>query len=280
MNSDILIKAQKLCVQSGRRFLLNAINWEVKRGDHWLVFGLNGSGKTTLLSTVCGFKSPTSGQLEVFGQHFTNDTFLSLRQRIGWVSSSFFDQYFSHESALQIILSGVTGTLGLDFGLTDEQVLQAKALLSALRMQDKINTPFDLMSKGERQNVLIARALIARPEILVLDEPGTGLDVYAREHLLSTVRELAATGQVTIIYVTHYPEEIQPFLNKTLLLRGGRVFAAGDTAELITSDNISRLMNEDVTVTREISGHIHMTLQAPSALCTLCYPPKEVSVHA
>ena len=280
MSAETLIKAQKLCVQSGRRFLLNTINWEVKRGEHWLVFGLNGSGKTTLLSAVCGFKPPTSGHLEVFGQTYSNANILSLRQKIGWVSNSFFDKYFSHESALQIVLSGLTGTLGLDFSLTDAQVRQTKALLGELRMQDKMNTPFDLLSKGERQNILIARALIARPDILVLDEPGTGLDVYAREHLLSTVRELAAAGQVTIIYVTHYPEEIQPFLNKTLLLRGGRVFASGDTAQIITSENISRLMNEDVTVTREPSGHIHMTLQAPSALCALCYPPKEVSCHA
>ena len=98
MSAETLIKAQKLCVQSGRRFLLNTINWEVKRGEHWLVFGLNGSGKTTLLSAVCGFKPPTSGHLEVFGQTYSNANILSLRQKIGWVSNSFFDKYFSHES--------------------------------------------------------------------------------------------------------------------------------------------------------------------------------------
>lgn len=143
-------------------------------------------------------------------------------------------------------------------------------------MGDKINTPFDFMSKGERQNILIARALIAQPEILVLDEPGTGLDVYAREHMMRTVQDLAESNQVTIIYVTHYPEEIQPFMNKTLLLRGGRVFAQGDTKDIITSKIISELMNEPIEIQHDDSSHLlRMTLDAPSAICSLCYPKKE-----
>ncbi|MGM9524983.1 MAG: ATP-binding cassette domain-containing protein, partial [Peptococcaceae bacterium] len=171
---ETVIKAQKLCLQSGKRFLLNQINWEVKKGEHWLVFGMNGSGKTTLLSTVAGFKTPTSGYLEVLGQTYSRENVLSLRRKIGWVSSSFFDKCYSHELALDIVLSGLFGTLGIDFSVTDNQICQAKALLRELRMGDKIHTPFDFMSKGERQNILISRALIARPEILVLDEPGTG----------------------------------------------------------------------------------------------------------
>lgn len=271
-----IIKAKKLCLQSGKRFLLNDINWEVKRGEHWLVFGMNGCGKTTLLSTVAGFQSPTGGQLEVLGQSYTKDNILALRQKIGWISSSFFDKCYRQESALDIVLSGLFGTLGIDFSVTDRQIRQAKALLGELRMGDKINTPFDFMSKGERQNILIARALIAQPEILVLDEPGTGLDVYAREHMMRTVQDLAESNQVTIIYVTHYPEEIQPFMNKTLLLRGGRVFAQGDTKDIITSKIISELMNEPIEIQHDDSSHLlRMTLDAPSAICSLCYPKKE-----
>ena len=275
MNNDTLIKTNKLCLQSGKRYLLQDIDWEVKRGEHWLVFGMNGCGKTTLLGTVAGFKSQTSGILEVFGQQYNNKNILNLRSKFGWVSGSFFEKCYSRESALNIVLSGLFGTLGIHFSITDTQVRQAKILLQEMRMEDKINTPFDFMSKGEQQNVLIARALISEPEILVLDEPGTGLDVYAREHMMRTVKELAERHNVTVIYVTHYPEEIQPFLNKTLLLQNGRVFAQGNTAELITSETISTLLKETVIIHHEAEGRIRMLLQAPSAVGDICYAGKE-----
>lgn len=275
MTEDVIIKANKLCLQSGKRYLLRDIDWEVKRGEHWLVFGMNGCGKTTLLGTVAGFKSQTGGTLEVFGQPYTNENILELRSKIGWVSGSFFDKCYSHESALNIVLSGLFGTLGIQFSITNAQVRQAKALLKEMRMGDKINTPFDFMSKGEQQNVLIARALMAEPEILVLDEPGTGLDVYAREHMLQTVQELAEKRQVTVIYVTHYPEEIQPFLQKTLLMQDGKVFAQGNTEDIITSENISALLQDTVTIQHEAGNHIRMLLDASSAVGEICYTGKE-----
>ena len=275
MTEDVIIKANKLCLQSGKRYLLRDIDWEVKRGEHWLVFGMNGCGKTTLLGTVAGFKSQTGGTLEVFGQPYTNENILELRSKIGWVSGSFFDKCYSHESALNIVLSGLFGTLGIQFSITNAQVRQAKALLKEMRMGDKINTPFDFMSKGEQQNVLIARALMAEPEILVLDEPGTGLDVYAREHMLQTVQELAEKRQVTVIYVTHYPEEIQPFLQKTLLMQDGKVFAQGNTEDIMTSENISALLQDTVTIQHEAGNHIRMMLDASSSVGEICYTGKE-----
>lgn len=266
-----VLKVNDLCYKSGRRYLLNHINWEVQKGEHWLIFGMNGSGKTTLLSMIAGFKSATSGQLEVLGQHYDSASIYVLRKKIGWISSSFFDKYYKEESALQVVLSGLTGTFNVDDTITDADVRYAKALLWELRMGEKLHQPFGLMSKGERQNVLIARALITKPEILVLDEPGTGLDVYARVHMMNTVRMLAENAGVTILYVTHYPEEIQCFMNKTLLLKNGRVFAQGDTATVLNSKNLSVLLNESVVVQRTENGSISMAAQAPSRLCQLCY---------
>ena len=92
MSNKIMIQTKQLCLQSGQRYLLRDIDWTVKRGEHWLVFGMNGSGKTTLLSIVAGFKSPTSGTLEVFGQQYNNKNILNLRSKIGWVSGSFFEK--------------------------------------------------------------------------------------------------------------------------------------------------------------------------------------------
>ena len=266
-----IIKTNELCYKSGRRFLINHINWEVKEGEHWLVFGMNGSGKTTLLSMIAGYKSPTSGTLEVLGKQYDKEHIFALRKEIGWVSSSFFDKYYANETALRIVLSGLFGTFNIDYDVTDADVRHAKALLRELRMEGKMNRPFNSMSKGERQNVLIARALITQPKVLVLDEPGTGLDIRAREHMMNTVRALAESKKVTIIYVTHYPEEVQPFMNKTMLLKNGRAFAKGDTESVLTSENLSILLDETVHVVQNADGSVTMDVDAPSYVADKFY---------
>ena len=266
-----IIKTNELCYKSGRRFLINHINWEVKEGEHWLVFGMNGSSKTTLLSMIAGYKSPTSGTLEVLGKQYDKENIFELRKEIGWVSSSFFDKYYANETALRIVLSGLFGTFNIDYDVTDADVRRAKALLRELRMEGKMNRPFNSMSKGERQNVLIARALITQPKVLVLDEPGTGLDIRAREHMMNTVKALAESKKVTIIYVTHYPEEVQPFMNKTMLLKNGRAFAKGDTESVLTSENLSILLDETVHVAQNADGSVKMEVDAPSYVADKFY---------
>lgn len=246
-----VIETKNLSCKSGCRYLIHNINWQVEAGEHWIVFGMNGCGKTTLLSIVAGYNNYTSGTVKVFGEEYTKDNIFKNRQKIGWVSSSFFDKYLSWESALNIVLSGVTGTLGVNFDTSDDEVKRAKKLLRELRLGDKINQPFYLMSKGERQCVLIARALISNPEILILDEPGTGLDIYAREYVLKTVEDLALNTKMTLIYVTHYAEEILPMFDKTLLLRKGRMYRQGLTADIFSSEVISEFLRYDAVVEKQ-----------------------------
>lgn len=255
---DNIIAVKDLCIQAGNRYLLRNINWEVKEGEQWVVFGLNGSGKTTLLSVIAGFKEPTSGEVKVFGEPYSNDNLLSNRRRIGWVSSSFFDKYYTRESALNIVLSGLSGTLGIDRCVTDEDVLKAKALLAEWHFGDRIDMPFSVLSKGERQNILIARALIAEPEILVLDEPGTGLDVLAREYLLKKIDALASQKKMTIIYVTHYPEEIQPIFKNCIILREGKIIAKGPTEELLSSSCLSQALEAELTINKDADGRLNL----------------------
>ena len=193
---QMMIKTHGLGCQAGFKYLLKDINWEVRQGEHWAVFGMNGCGKTTLLSVLAGFKQPTAGDVRVLGKNYSQDNILALRQRIGWVSGSFFEQKYTKESAQDIVLSGKFGTLGLGRPITDGDRKRARSLLKALHLGRKIDQPFHLMSKGERQNVLIARALMAEPEILLLDEPCTGLDILAREQLLSTLRSMAQEGRM------------------------------------------------------------------------------------
>ena len=261
---SVIVKAEHLSCQSGRRYLIHDINWEIEKGDHWIVFGMNGCGKTTLLSIIAGFKGETSGKLEVFGEEYNEENIFSHRKRIGWVSSSFFDKYLSWESAMDIVLSGVSGTLSLSKDITDDDVKRAKLLLKKLRLGNKMAQPFALMSKGERQCVLIARALISNPEILILDEPGTGLDIYACEYVLQAIADLAETTDMTIIYVTHYVEEILPMFDKTILMKDGYIVEQGKTSEMFDNESISRLLGYPVVAAQDAMGNVRVKLEVES----------------
>lgn len=263
-----VIEMQGLACQAGRRYLLKDLDWMVNQGEHWVIFGMNGSGKTTLLSILAGFRKFTQGSLQVLGETYDRQNILSLRRRVGLVSSSFFDRYYQRESALDIVLSGRFGTFGLNGGVTDQDVILAKALLREMHLTDKINRPYDLMSRGEKQNVLIARALFAQPDILLLDEPCTGLDICNRAHLLCTVRDLAEQTAMTIIYVTHYTEEILDIFEHTLLLRNGRIYAQGSTEAIFTEAVLAPFLGQVVQV-QYAPGTVAVDLAVSSQVCRL-----------
>lgn len=255
---NTVIKTKRLCCQAGNRFLLKDVDWEVKEGEKWIVFGLNGSGKTTLLSIVSGFKMPTSGELEVFGETYSDDNILSIRKRMGWISSSYFDKYYTHESILTIVLSGLTGGFGVDGSVTPEDVIHAKELLKEWHLERKHDFPFSMLSKGERQNVLIARAMMTDPDILVLDEPGTGLDVVAREMLLRKISEMAEGSRKTIIYVTHYPEEILPIFDHGIILSHGRIVDRGSVKEIMSTERLSKSLQTPLNVGHMADGRMDL----------------------
>ena len=263
-----IIELNKVSYKTGYRYLLQDISWTVEPGEHWVVFGMNGSGKTTLLSIITGFKHYTEGNMRIFGENLTNDTILAARKKIGWVSASFFDKYYSKESALHIVLSGKSGALGLDDTITLQDVSYAKELLEELQLGDRMNHTFDMLSKGQRQNVLIARALFADPEILILDEPCTGLDIYNRSYLFRTIEALSKRKKLTILYVTHYVEEILPMFDKTLLLRSGHIFAQGQTEELLNSETMKSFLGYDVDI-QKVNGAYNLHVQADSSMIDL-----------
>lgn len=258
---DVVIDCKNVACQSGKKYLIRDINWQVKRGEHWVLFGQNGCGKTTLLSIIAGFKGNTKGEVTVFGEQYTQENIFDIRKRIGWVSSSFFDKYLSWESALTIVLSGVSGTLSMSKNITDADVKRAIKLLNQFGVGDKIDQPFSLMSKGERQCVLIARALINNPEILILDEPGTGLDVYAREYVLTMIDYMAKHTDMTIIYVTHYVEEVLPSFDKAILMKDGRFYKMGEKNQSFQDDIIGEFLGYPVEIKSDDFGKINITMQ-------------------
>lgn len=223
-----LIQIKNLTIKRGRKKIINDINWKIDKNDNWVLFGLNGSGKTTLLSIMAGYQSGKEGEVWLFGEKVNKENFLELRKKIGFVSSSFFDRYFTTEIVQEIVWAGKFGTLGLIDPISDYDVRKGKELLKGLGLKHKMRYPYDCLSKGEKQKVLIARALMADPEILLLDEPCSGLDLIAREKFLHNIQDISEKRDVSIVYVTHHTEEILPFFNKAVLMKDGCFFTQGN----------------------------------------------------
>ena len=230
--------------------LLSAIDWSVARGEHWAVLGPNGSGKTTLLRLVAGYVQPTQGAAEVLGGVFGRTDLRVLRRRIGWVSPAMADRLHPGDPALDVVLGGIFATVGLFHeSPTHDDRAKAGDLLEALGCGSLGPRRFGVLSQGERQRVLLARALISDPSLLVLDEPTAGLDVAAREDLLESLTVLAsASDGPTILLVTHHLEEIVPGFSHALLLSGGRVLAAGPRQRVLTAPLVSSALGVDVEV--------------------------------
>lgn len=234
-----LIKAENLSVKKGSKYIVNDVTWEIDAGENWVLFGANGCGKTTLLSILAGYQSGNGGANYLFDEGVTKDNYLSLRKRIGFVSSSFFNRYLHAETVEEIILAGKFGMLGLQGDITDEDVHKAKAIARSLGIEKKMRYPYDQLSRGQQQRALIARALMNDPEVLLLDEPCSGLDIIARERFLHMIQDLAESKKMAIVYVTHHTEEITPFFNKAALMKDGEIIAQDDLKRVFFDEVLS-----------------------------------------
>lgn len=168
-------------LRHGEGPVLSGISWRVRKGEHWAVFGLNGSGKTTLLNLIAGYVQPSSGRMDVLGKTFGRYDWRALRREIGLASSSLAERLYAHETAREIVLSGLFATIGLyeDTGRGEEE--KAAAALELAGISGLSGRQYAGLSQGERQKVLIARALVNSPGLLLLDEPCAGLDIFARK---------------------------------------------------------------------------------------------------
>lgn len=230
--------------------IIHDMNWHVKRGEHWAVLGLNGAGKTTLLNMVNGYIWPTTGTVSVLGQKFGQTDIHELRKSIGWVSSSLGERVNGRHHAEEIVISGkyaATSTVLQD--PTEADKAQAKELLTFLHVDYLYGREYEKCSQGEKQKVLIARGLMADPELLILDEPTNGLDFISRENLLNAIAKLAESPKApTIIFVTHHIEEVLPVFSHTLLLKNGTVFTSGERETVLTSETLSEMYDRPITV--------------------------------
>ena len=221
--------------------ILRDVGFTVRPGERWAVLGPNGSGKTTLLELASGYLHPTRGSVEVLGERLGRTDVRALRPRVGLVSASVAKMLQPGLSGTDVVMSAAHGALEPWWHRYDDaDRARARDLLEVAGFGHVAERPFGVLSEGERQQVLLARTLMARPELLLLDEPAAGLDLGGRERLVARLASLAADRSAPpVVLVTHHVEEIPAGFDHVLLLRDGEVVAAGPIGEALRAGTLS-----------------------------------------
>jgi iron complex transport system ATP-binding protein len=247
-----VVRLEGVSVVRGGAALLDEVSWVVADGERWVLLGPNGSGKTTLLKVAGSALWPSAGLVEILGGRLGRVDMRELRQRIAMVSASVSRALRPELAALDVVLTGKHAALETWWNrYTVDDQAKATDLLTAAGFgtPEFAERPFGLLSEGERQQVLLARALMGAPELLLMDEPAAGLDLGAREVLLRRLATLAGDPTTPVmILVTHHLEEIPPGMTHAALMRGGRLVESGEVGEVLTSDAVSHAFGVDVTV--------------------------------
>ncbi len=232
------------------RVILNNVNWKVCEGEHWAILGLNGSGKSTLLNMMGGYEFPSSGIIHVFGHQYGKYNWEYIKKRLGFVGNTLnrFLETLNMETAQEIVVSGRFNSIGIYEQTTEQDWQKAKELLAVFRIDRLANKPYRFLSQGEQRRVLIARAFMAEPDAMILDEPCSGLDVRAREELLNALEDQTIKGKASLLYVTHHIEEIFPAITHAAILKDGQLLAAGKKTEVLTNEILSDAFGLSVEV--------------------------------
>ena len=242
-----ILSFEAVSLRKSGQTLLQDITWHIQPGEDWGILGLNGAGKSLLLQMIAGNLWPSTGKLTVLGEVFGQTNLPDLTRRIGWVAAALQSKFYPQDLAEEIVLSGKFASIGLWQNYQASELTAAKNLLATLGGSDLIGKPYAVLSQGEKQLVLIARALLPAPELLILDEPCTGLDLFAREELLQRIARIKEQPDApTVLFVTHHTEELPPFINRLLMLRHGKIYQQGLPQDLLTAPNLTEFYQKPI----------------------------------
>lgn len=247
-----LIELDRVGYQQNGIDILVDVSWRLEQSERWALLGPNGCGKTTLLRIACGYLWPTSGLVRRRGEELVD--LGELRRSIGWVATDLAPRIPPRETVLETVVSGKFAQVGLkrlrEMQPTDADFAAARDLLQRMNCADLADKPFRVLSQGERQQTLVARARMVDPLLIVLDEPCAGMDPGVRERFLAWLQQIAAPGDAAsaagrpanpaVIFVTHHVEEIMPAFDRTLVMCAGRIAAMGRTADVVTPELLSK----------------------------------------
>ena len=245
-----VIELNDVRVRRGTTVILDKVNWSINEGEHWVILGPNGAGKTTLVSLLSGGIEADAGTVRVLDEELAQTDLAELRSRVGTIGDVADQLVPSGTHAIDAILSSVYGAPSSQeqtFEDIDRQ--RAQDLLHLFGISHLKDREVDSLSDGERQRVMIARALMPDPEALVLDEPARGLDLGAREDLLGALTEISTDKHApAMIMVTHHVEQIPRGFTHALLLKEGQVVKSGPISQILTSENVSNLFEYPLSV--------------------------------
>ncbi|MDB6016744.1 MAG: transporter related-protein [Pedosphaera sp.] len=255
-----ILEVSNLRIQRDDTVILDNVHWRVERGQHWAILGANGSGKTSLLSALTGYLMPTDGAITVLGRRYGETDWRELRKQIGLVSSSIRQLMADAEPALETVISGKYAMIDFWGRITAADRARGLRLLRQIECEHLAERPWLVLSQGERQRVLIGRALMARPRLLILDEPCAGLDLAAREHFLQFLQRLGRQRSApTLVLVTHHVEEIMPVFSHALILKSGKVLAAGRKQPILNARFLASAFGAPVRLVKK-SGRCQLTV--------------------
>jgi len=247
-----VLELADVSVRRGQATLLDAVSWTVNEGDRWVILGANGAGKTTLVQLCSAQIHPSSGVIGILGEVLGAVDVFELRPRIGYTSAAIAERIPRDELVRDVVVSASYGIVGRWREHYDEPDHDpARALLVEVGAGKLLDRTFGTLSEGERKRVQIARALMADPELLILDEPAAGLDLGAREDLVARLGDLAEdAASPPLILVTHHVDEIPRGFTHALLLRRGRAVAAGPIDGALTAATLSECFAMSLSLER------------------------------
>ena len=245
----IQLSLTNVSLERQNKKLLNNVTWQVNKGEHWAILGLNGSGKTSLLKLITAEYWTSQGSMEVLGNQFGGTDISNIRTKIGIVGSFIAERLSPHMLAEKIVLTGKykSSILYTEYG--EKELEEARQMLISIGGAHLLGRIYASLSQGEKQLLLIARSLMESPEILILDEASSGLDLFAREKLLTQIEQITSLPNApTIIYVTHHAEEITRSFTHVLLLKKGNIIAKGPKNEVLTEEILSDFYDQPVSI--------------------------------
>ncbi|SDJ29391.1 iron complex transport system ATP-binding protein [Frankineae bacterium MT45] len=253
VNPDAVLQLDQVTVRRGDKYLLRDLSWTVELDERWVILGPNGAGKTTLLQVAATNLYPTSGTVHILGERLGAVNVFELRPRIGFASAALAQRIPGNEVVIDVVVSAGYSVIGRwreAYGRLD--VRRAARLLERFGVGELADRSYGTLSEGERKRVQIARALMADPEMLLLDEPAAGMDLGGREDLVARLSRMAADPDApATVLVTHHVEEIPTGFTHAMLLRDGAVVAAGLTHDVLTAEHLSTTFGLPLSIRSE-----------------------------